>query len=200
MAKPIRGIEIFLPLEFNDGTPIPDLHYLNLQEELLRRFGGVTSVQRQFPLQGIWQNETDVYSDNIVVISAMDFGSRTQLECLRYLQRLKGRLKKEFDQLEILITVNEMLAICLVNYTIAEKNKVPLTADNVNVRYAKQLPDFYYDKYLAVLDYTANGEPRESDPAHDVYPDDVELSADSKALPWDCQAVCWQCAVTGQQG
>jgi hypothetical protein len=58
-----------LPLEFNDGTPIPDLHYLNLQEELLRRFGGVTSVQRQFPLQGIWQNETDVYSDNIVVIS-----------------------------------------------------------------------------------------------------------------------------------
>jgi inorganic pyrophosphatase len=111
MAKPIRGIEIFLPLEFNDGTPIPDLHYLNLQEELLRRFGGVTSVQRQFPLQGIWQNETDVYSDNIVVFSAMDFGSRTQLECLRYLQRLKGRLKKEFDQLEILITVNEMLAI-----------------------------------------------------------------------------------------
>jgi hypothetical protein len=81
MAKPIRGIDIYLPLEFNDGTPLPDMHFVSLQEELLERFGGVTSVQRQFPLQGIWQSDSSVYSDNIVVFSAMDFNSWTQLEC-----------------------------------------------------------------------------------------------------------------------
>lgn len=111
MAKPIRGIEIYLPLEYNDGSPIPESKYISVQKELLRRFGGVTSVQRQFPLQGVWQAEESVYCDNVVVFSTMDFRTWTQLECLRYLQRLKNRLKKEFDQLEILITVAEMLAV-----------------------------------------------------------------------------------------
>ena len=111
MARPIRGIEIYLPLDFNDGSPIPDAKYISLQEELLNRFGGVTSVQRQFPLQGIWQAETSTYHDRVVVFSVMDFQEWTQLECLRYLQRLKARLKKKLDQREILITVAEMLAV-----------------------------------------------------------------------------------------
>lgn len=41
----------------------------------------------------------------------MDFREETQLDCLRYLERLKGKLKKKFDQLEILITVADLLAI-----------------------------------------------------------------------------------------
>jgi hypothetical protein len=111
MARPIRGIDVYLPLDDNDGQPIPESKYLSLQRELLGRFGGVTSVQRQFPLQGIWQSGTDVYQDRVVVFSVMDFREGTQLECLRYLERLKSRLKKKFDQLEVLITVAELLAI-----------------------------------------------------------------------------------------
>ena len=111
MARPIRSIEIYLPLDYNDGQPIPESKYISLQRELLNRFGGVTSVQRQFPLQGVWQSDTDVYHDRVVVMSVMDFREGTQIECLRYLDRLKGRLKKKLDQLEILITVAELLAI-----------------------------------------------------------------------------------------
>src|SRR5947207_840953 len=111
MARPIRNIEIYLPLDYNDGRPIPESKYVSLQQELLNRFGGVTSVQRQFPLQGVWQSGTDIYQDRVVVFSIMDFRKETQLECLRYLEKLKGRLKKKFDQLEILITVAELLAI-----------------------------------------------------------------------------------------
>ena len=55
MPRPIRGIDIYLPLDYNDGRPIEESKYLALQQELLERFGGVTSVQRQFPLQGLWQ-------------------------------------------------------------------------------------------------------------------------------------------------
>jgi hypothetical protein len=111
MARPIRWIEIYLPLDYNDGSAIPESKYVTLQQELLGRFGGVTSVQRQFPLQGVWQAETEIHHDRVVVFSVMDFRQGTQLECLRYLERLKGRLKKKFDQLEILITVAELLAI-----------------------------------------------------------------------------------------
>ncbi|MGH3513511.1 MAG: hypothetical protein ACRDRB_14695 [Pseudonocardiaceae bacterium] len=96
MARPIRSLDIYLPLDFNDGRPIPESKYLALQRELLGRFGGVTSVQRQFPLQGVWQSGPDIYHDRVVVLSVMDFRDETQLECLRYLERLKVRLKKKF--------------------------------------------------------------------------------------------------------
>ena len=111
MARPIRNIEIYLPLDYNNGQPIPESKYVSLQGELLDRFGGVTSVQRQFPLQGLWQTGSDVYHDRVVVFSVMDFREETQLDCLRYLTRLKTRLKKKFDQLEILITVADLLGI-----------------------------------------------------------------------------------------
>jgi hypothetical protein len=111
MARPIRGIDIDVPLDYNDGRPISESKYVSFQSELLERFGGVTSVQRQFPLQGVWQSGTDLYHDRVVVFSVMDFRDETQLECLRYLERLKKRLRKKFDQLEILITVTELLAI-----------------------------------------------------------------------------------------
>jgi hypothetical protein len=82
-----------------------------LQDELVDRFGGVTSNQRQFPLQGMWQSGTDIFNDRVVVFGIMDYREWTQLACLRYLERLKVRLKKKFDQLEILITVADLLAI-----------------------------------------------------------------------------------------
>ena len=44
------------------------------------RYGGVTSVQRQFPLQGAWQAGARVYHDRVVTFSVMDFRSHTQLE------------------------------------------------------------------------------------------------------------------------
>jgi hypothetical protein len=111
MARPIRNIEIYLPLEYNDGRPVPESKYISIQQELLNRFGGVTSVQRQFPLQGVWRSGTAIYHDRVVVFSVMDFREETQLQCLHYVERLKGRLKKKMDQLEILITVAELLAI-----------------------------------------------------------------------------------------
>ncbi len=111
MAKPIRSVDIYLPLDYNDGRPIPDSKYVALQHELLSRYGGVTCIHRQFPLQGIWQAETIAYHDRVIVLSVMDFRNETQLDSLRYLVKLKDRLKKRFEQLEILITVCEMLAI-----------------------------------------------------------------------------------------
>jgi hypothetical protein len=111
MARPIRGIEVFLPLDYNDGRPVPPSKFTGVQEELLARFGAVTSIQREFPLQGVWKSGEDVYHDRVVVFSVMDFRAGTQIESLRYLERLKARLKKRFDQLETLITVAELLAI-----------------------------------------------------------------------------------------
>jgi hypothetical protein len=111
MARPIRNIDIYFPLDFNDGRPIPETKYTSLQQELLNRFGGVTSTQRQFPLQGLWRSEAETFQDRVVIFSVMDFREENQFKNLQYLERLKKRLKRKFDQLEILITVQELLAI-----------------------------------------------------------------------------------------
>ena len=46
-----------------------------------------------------------------MVFSVMDFTAPTEFERIRYLERLKARLKKKFDQLDILITVQELVSI-----------------------------------------------------------------------------------------
>jgi hypothetical protein len=111
MARPIRNIDIYLPLDYNDGRAIPESKFNSVERELLYRFGGVTSNHREFPLQGVWQSGGDVFHDKVIVFSVMDFREETQLQCLRYLERLKARLKKKFDQLEILITVADLVAV-----------------------------------------------------------------------------------------
>jgi hypothetical protein len=111
MARPIRSIDVYLPLDYNDGRPIPEAKYLNLQSELTERFGGVTTIQRQFHLQGVWRSESQVYRDRVVVFTVIDFRAEIDIASLRYLERLKERLKRKFEQLEILITVQQMLAI-----------------------------------------------------------------------------------------
>ena len=111
MPQAISSIDIYLPLDYNDGSPIPETRYISLQRELLGRFRGVTSVQRQFPLQGLWQSGGEVYQDRVVVFNVMDFRRDSQFERFRYLEKLRGRLKKKFGQLDVLITVADLLAV-----------------------------------------------------------------------------------------
>lgn len=111
MPRPIRTIEIYLPLDYNDGAPIEQSKFIGLQRALLRRFGGVTSTQREFPLQGLWHSGRQIFQDRVVVLAAIDFQGETDFELFRYLKRLKDRLKRNFDQLELLITVQDLLAV-----------------------------------------------------------------------------------------
>lgn len=62
-------------------------------------------------MQGLWQTRERVYEDQVIVFTVIDFRSKTPLEILRDLERLKGRLMKKLQQLDLLITVQEMLAI-----------------------------------------------------------------------------------------
>lgn len=112
MPRPIKSFDIYLPLDYNDGRPIEGTKYSVLEDELLDRFGGVTSIQRGFPLRGLWRSETtEVFQDRVVVFTVIDFRTKTDFELIRYLQRLKARLKRKFEQLDVLITVQELVAI-----------------------------------------------------------------------------------------
>jgi len=101
MARSARRYDLYLPLADNSGRPIADTIFDGVERRLVGRFGGLTSQQRDFPLRGIWQGESRVYLDQVIVMTVLDFrrqGSAT------FIAKLKRELLRELDQLEILIT------------------------------------------------------------------------------------------------
>jgi len=105
MAKTARRYDIFLPLADNDGQSYPTRSFDAVERRLLKHFGGVTSQQREFPLRGIWQGQTQLFFDQVIVMTALDF-SRTGSK--RFISALKRDLLRDFDQLEILITESSL--------------------------------------------------------------------------------------------
>lgn len=64
-------IQIFLPLHDNGGKGFPSSHYLNIREEMTRRFGGLTAFTRA-PAEGLWKDETNrLAKDDIVIFEVM---------------------------------------------------------------------------------------------------------------------------------
>jgi hypothetical protein len=101
MSRTARRYDFYLPLTDNDGRPIPDELFDTVERRLLARFGGLTSQQREFPLRGIWQGETRLYFDQVILMTVLDFHRQGSS---RFIASLKKVLLREFDQLEILIT------------------------------------------------------------------------------------------------
>jgi len=100
MARAARRYDIFLPLAFNDGRPIPDEKFESVDSKLIEQFGGVTAQLRDFPLRGAWRSEGRLYQDQVIILTVIDFRKRGSD---RFLRDLKQRLLRDFEQLEILI-------------------------------------------------------------------------------------------------
>jgi hypothetical protein len=90
-----------LPLTDNVGRLIPENKFDAVEQQLVDRFGGLTTQQREFPLKGIWQGDHRLYQDQVVVLTVLDFHARGSS---RFIAQLKQVLLVEFDQLAILIT------------------------------------------------------------------------------------------------
>ena len=99
----MKEYDIFIPLFYNDGTPIEPARFQNLQGRLLERFEGLTFFPQAN--QGFWKFGNMTYRDEIViyrVLSVDPAGSRA------FLANLKHSLKHEFQQEEILIVEREV--------------------------------------------------------------------------------------------
>ena len=94
----MKEYDIFVPLFYNNGAPIEPTKFQELQGRLLERFEGLT----YFPQanQGFWKFGDMTYRDEIVIYRVISQDSAASRE---YLSQLKDHLKREFDQLDILI-------------------------------------------------------------------------------------------------
>ncbi len=96
-----RRYEILLPLQFNDGTPVPDVLIGEVLGEPRRRFGAVTWEPQ--PIRGAWEHGGEVFRDDLmrVIVGVPDTATNRQ-----HFLELKGDLKARFRQIDIWMTTH----------------------------------------------------------------------------------------------
>ena len=102
----VKKYDIYLPLQYNDGRWIENENFDQVDDALYERFGGLTSVMREFPLRGLWGGESGVYRDLITIYTTIDF--EPSESTTQFFEEYKEVLKSQFQQEEILITVQEI--------------------------------------------------------------------------------------------
>ena len=97
----LRRYEILLPLQFNDGQPVPESLLADTVLELRRRFGAVSSETQI--IHGHWENGGFVFRDQLarVFVDVRDTAANR-----RFFVQFKTKLKKRFQQLDIWITTH----------------------------------------------------------------------------------------------
>src|SRR5205823_2341592 len=91
--------EILLPLQFNDGSPVPAAALHRVIEELRRRFGAV-SFETQ-TIHGVWESQGAVFRDDL---SRLFIDVPDTSENIAWFIAFKERLKAGFQQLDLWVT------------------------------------------------------------------------------------------------
>jgi hypothetical protein len=95
-------VQIILPLRSNAGEKLPRALFDDTQQELARRFGGVTAFTRS-PAEGLWETQRALKEDDVVLYEVMaDALDRDWWEVYR------ARLEARFGQKEIVVRAHEM--------------------------------------------------------------------------------------------
>lgn len=99
----MKEYDLFIPLRYNDGTPIEHRKLRSLQDRLLDEFGGLTFFPQ--PNEGYWRMGAVTFRDEIIIFRVIASRART---ARRFLIRLKKELKRDLQQEEILIVERDV--------------------------------------------------------------------------------------------
>jgi hypothetical protein len=95
----LRRYEIYLPLRFNDGQPVPEQLIVETLLELEQRFGAVSCETQT--IRGTWEHEGETYRDELTRV----FVDVTDVPANRdFFVQLKERLRSRFRQIDIWMT------------------------------------------------------------------------------------------------
>ncbi|MBA3960389.1 MAG: hypothetical protein H0X40_00610 [Chthoniobacterales bacterium] len=95
----LRRYEVFLPLLFNDGSPVPETLLVETFRELRTEFAAAS--WETHTLRGEWESGGVVYNDNLTrfFVDVPD-----EPEHREFFKSLKETLKTRFQQLDVWIT------------------------------------------------------------------------------------------------
>jgi len=99
----VKEYDLFMPLYYNDGSPVEPDKILELKRRLLDQFDGLTFFPQAN--EGFWRAAGVTYRDEILVFRVLTSDSP---EARAYFAELKEELKRELKQEEILIVQRDV--------------------------------------------------------------------------------------------
>lgn len=94
----MKEYDLFVPLFYNDGSPVEQEKIESIGDRLLEQFSGLTFFPQ--PNQGSWKIGDVTFRDQVVIFRVLTDKTRP---ARRFLAQFKKQLKKELLQEEILI-------------------------------------------------------------------------------------------------
>ena len=101
----MKKYEIYLPLKYNDGREIEAEKIKQIREELVGMFGARTVSSQSAPNQGVWKYRGVDFVEDIIKIEIIAVADR---KTQKFFQDFKGRLKLLLQQVDVLITAQDI--------------------------------------------------------------------------------------------
>lgn len=98
-------VELFIPLANNDGVSFPRGAFMQVEQVLTDRFGGLTSYPRA-PASGLWGDSEDSTRDDLLIYEVM-----TELLDKQWWDSYRKTLERQFQQEKVLIRAKEIMLL-----------------------------------------------------------------------------------------
>ncbi len=98
-----REYDLYLPLTYNDGTPVEPEKIERLKKRVHDRFGGFTFFPQKS--EGVWRVGNVVFREEIVILHVL---SDEPKESKAFFLQLKGELMQDLKQNEVLIIMRKV--------------------------------------------------------------------------------------------
>lgn len=96
-------VQLFIPLQDENGKPFPQKYLNALSTELKEKFGGLTVYSRS-PATGQWKADAEkTQTDQLIIYEVLLSNPDNS-----YWTKLKTRLEKQFDQEELLVLITKV--------------------------------------------------------------------------------------------
>lgn len=99
----MREFEIYVPLHYNDRSPVEPEKLERLRQRLFDYFGGMTDTRQSNT--GSWRVGNVVFQDEVVIYRVL---AVKQHPARLFLMELKRDMEREFQQEEVLIVEREV--------------------------------------------------------------------------------------------
>ncbi|MBC8094443.1 MAG: hypothetical protein H7Y43_01405 [Akkermansiaceae bacterium] len=99
----MKEYDVYLPLSYNDGRPIPEEKLKSFRKLLLDEFGGFTHFPQEN--EGVWKLGTTVFRDKVVILRVL---SDRPAQTRRFFSELRVELMRSLEQAEVLIVERDV--------------------------------------------------------------------------------------------
>ena len=102
LGFPLNLVQVLLPLTDNRGKRISHAAFIEVKDELSRRFGGVTAYV-QSPAEGQWIDRGRKVLDQVITVEVMTKGNHR-----KWWKRYRKALEAKFRQEQIVIRTHKI--------------------------------------------------------------------------------------------